>query len=172
MSERQGGVTFKGNPLTVIGDLLKVGDKAPDFKLLAPDFSEKTLADSAGKVRIISVVPSLDTPICDQQSRRFNTEIAAFGDKAVCLTISVDLPPAQKRWCGAAEATNVQTLSDHRDTSFGNAYGLTIKELRLLQRAVFVVDGGGVIRYCQYVPEVAEHPDYDAALAAAKELAG
>lgn len=172
MSERQGGVTFKGAPLTVIGDLLKAGDKAPDFTLLAPDFSEKKLADSAGKVRIISVVPSLDTPICDLQTKRFNEEVGKMGDGVECITVSVDLPPAQKRWCGAADATNVTVLSDHRDTSFGNAYGVTIKELRLLQRAVFVVDANGVITYAQYVPEVAEHPDYDKALAAATALAG
>jgi thiol peroxidase len=169
--ERVGGVTFKGKPMTVIGSLLKPGDKAPGFRLVANDLSEVTLADSAGKVRLISVVPSLDTSICDLQTRRLNQEAAGFGQDVVVLTVSVDLPYAQRRWCGAAGVDRVQTLSDHRDMSFGDAYGTHIKELRLEQRAIFVVDREGVIRYAEYVPEVAQHPDYDAALAALRKIA-
>lgn len=172
MEERHGDVTFKGNPLTAMGPKLNVGDKAPDFTLLANNLSEVTLADSAGKVRLISVVPSLDTGICDAQTRRFNEEIAKFGEDVIGYTVSVDLPFAQSRWCGAAGVERVQTLSDHRELSFGDAYGLHIKELRLDQRAVFVVDKDDTIRYAEYVPEVASHPDYDAALGALKEVAG
>jgi len=172
MAEHAGAVTFKGNPLTIIGEPLKVGDKAPDFSLLANNLSPVTLADSAGKTRLISVVPSLDTGICDLQTKRFNEEMGKLGDGVVCLTVSADLPFAQARWCGAADAKNLQTVSDHRDMAFGDAYGLHIKELRLLQRAVFVVDADGTVRYAEYVPEVAQHPDYDKALAALKEVAG
>ncbi|MGQ9501825.1 MAG: thiol peroxidase [Anaerolineae bacterium] len=171
-TERVGGVTFKGQPLTVNGPQLKPGDRAPDFRLLDNDLNEVILADSAGKVRLISVVPSLDTGICDLQTRRFNAEAANFGPDVVVLTVSVDLPFAQKRWCGAAGVDRVQTLSDHRDMNFGDAYGTHIKELRLEQRAVFVVDRAGIIRYAEYVPEVAQHPNYDAALAALREVIG
>ncbi|PWH20578.1 MAG: thiol peroxidase [Ardenticatenia bacterium] len=167
-----GGVTFKGQPLTVIGPQLRPGDRAPNFRLLDNDLNEVTLADSAGKVRLISVVPSLDTSICDLQTRRFNEEAANFGPDVVVLTVSADLPFAQKRWCGAAGVERVQTLSDHRDMNFGDTYGTHIKELRLEQRAVFIVDREGIIRYAEYVPEVARHPNYDAALAALKELVG
>jgi thiol peroxidase len=170
--ERPNAVTSKGSPLTVIGPALKAGDKAPDFRLLANDMSEVTLADSAGKVRLISVVPSLDTKLCDMQTRRFNQEAADFGDDVVVLTVSVDLPFAQKRWCGAAGVERVQTLSDHRDMNFGQAYGTHVKELRQERRSVFIVDKDDVIRYVQYVPEMSEHPDYDAALAALKDLTG
>ncbi len=169
--KRVGGLTFKGKPMTVVGAQLGPGDKAPDFKLVANDLSEATLADSAGKVRLVGVVPSLDTSICDLQTRRFNQEAAAFGPDVVVLTVSADLPFAQKRWCGAAGVERVQTLSDYLDMNFGDAYGTHIKELRLEQRAVFVVDRAGVVRYAEYVPEVAQHPDYDAALAALREVA-
>lgn len=168
MGEHVGAVTFKGNPLTLLGDPLKVGDQAPDFSLLANDLSKVSLSDSAGKVRLISVVPSLDTGICDMQTRRFNKEAAGLGDKVVILTISADLPFAQARWCGAAEVKSVQTLSDHFDMAFSNAYGVHVKELRVTSRAIFVVDGSGKITYVEYVPEIAQHPDYDAALAAVK----
>ncbi len=168
--ERKGAVTFQGKPLTVIGPELKVGDGAPDFKVLSNDLKEVTLKSSAGKVRLISVVPSLDTGICDAQTRRFNKEAAKFGDDVVVLTISADLPFAQKRWCGAAGVNQVDVLSDHLNMSFGDAYGTHIKELRLEQRSIFIVDKDDVIRYVQYVPEVAQHPDYDDALAALKEL--
>jgi len=168
--ERPGAVTQKGQARTVIGPVLKPGDKAPDFKLLANDFSEVTLADSAGKARLISVVHSLDTGICDAQTRRFNQEAANLGDDVAILTVSVDLPYAQRRWCGAAGIDRVQTLSDHREMSFGDAYGTHVKELRLEQRAVFVVDRDDVVRYVEYVPEIAQHPNYDAALAALREV--
>ncbi|GMU92418.1 MAG: putative thiol peroxidase [Candidatus Hydrogenedentota bacterium] len=170
MTERTGELTFKGSPLTVIGKKLNVGDKAPDFTLLANDLSPVTLATDAGKVRIVSVVPSLDTPVCDTQTRKFNESVAQFGGKVVCYTVSADLPFAQKRWCGNAGVQNVVTLSDHRDMNFGNAYGTHIKELRLEQRAVFVIDGNGVVQYAEYVPEVAQEPNYDAPLAKAKSL--
>ncbi len=168
--QRRGGVTSKGEPLTVVGLELEPGNRAPDFNLLANDLSEVTLRDSAGKVRLISVVPSLDTPVCDIQTRRFNQEAAAFGDDVVVLTVSADLPFAQARWCGAAGVDRVQTLSDHRDMSFGSAYGTYIKELRLEQRAVFVVDKKDVIRYVEYVPEISEPPNYEAALAAVNKV--
>ncbi len=168
--ERVGGVTQKGKPRTVIGAQLKVGDPAPNFKLVANDFSEVTLADSAGKVRLISVVPSLDTNICDLQTRRFNEEAANFGPDVVILTVSADLPYAQRRWCGAAGVDRLQTLSDHLTMNFGDAYGTHMKEVRLEQRAVFVVDRNGIIRYAEYVPETAQHPNYDAALTMLREV--
>ncbi|AUS09783.1 thiol peroxidase [Laceyella sacchari] len=166
--ERQAAVTFKGNPVTLLGPELKVGDKAPDFTVLANDLSPVTLDSSKGSVRIISVVPSVDTGVCDMQTRRFNEEAAKL-DGVKVLTVSVDLPFAQKRWCGAAGVENVQTLSDHRDLSFGTAYGVAIKELRLLARAVFVVDRNDQIVYVEYVPEVTNHPDYEAPVLAAKK---
>lgn len=172
MTERAGAVTFQGNPLTVLGAALKVGDRAPDFALLANDLSTVTLADSAGKVRLISVVPSLDTPVCDTQTRTFNEKIAALGEGVICYTVSADLPFAQARWCGAAGIERIQTLSDHRDMAFGDAYGTHIKELRLDARAVFVIDAAGSIRYVQYVPEITQEPDYDAALDALKKVLG
>lgn len=166
--ERQGAVTFKGNPITLLGPELKVGDAAPNFTVLANDLSPVTLEDSKGLVRIISVVPSLDTGVCDLQTRTFN-EKASELEGVKILTISVDLPFAQKRWCGAAGVDQVQTLSDHRDLSFGKAYGVAIKELRLLTRAVFVVDKNDQIVYVQYVPEATNHPDYEAPILAAKK---
>lgn len=166
--ERSGAVTFKGNPVTLIGPELKVGDQAPDFTVLANDLTPVTLEDTKGTVRIVSVVPSLDTGVCDQQTRRFNEEAANLPDVKV-LTISVDLPFAQKRWCGAAGIDRVQTYSDHRDLSFGEAYGVAIKELRLLARAVFVIDRNDKISYVEYVSEVTNHPDYDKAIQAAKK---
>jgi len=167
--ERKGVTTFKGNPLTLIGPQITVGEQAPDFQVLAQDLSPVTLAGSKGKTRLISVVPSLDTPVCDAQTKRFNQEAAKLPNVAI-LTISMDLPFAQKRWCGAAGVDQVQVLSDHKDASFGTAYGTLIKELRLLARALFVVDANGVVRYVEYVPEVASHPNYDAALAAVRQL--
>ena len=169
MSEqRKGAITFKGNPMTLVGPELKVGDKAPDFKVLAGDLSAVTLASSKGKTRLISVVPSLDTPICEQQTKRFNEEASKFPDTVAVLTVSMDLPFAQKRFCATANATKVQTLSDHRDASFGKAYGVLIEELRLLTRAIFIVGADDKIQYVQYVKEVTEHPDYDKALGALK----
>ena len=166
--ERPGAVSFLGNPLTAVGPELKAADKAPGFSVLSNDLKPVTLADSAGKVRLLSVVPSLDTPVCDMQTRRFNQEASTLGDNVVILTVSMDLPFAQKRWCGAAGIDRVQTLSDHRDESFGLAYGTLIKELRLLSRAIFVVDANDTIRYVEYVKEISSHPNYDAALAAAR----
>ncbi|GMB07334.1 thiol peroxidase (atypical 2-Cys peroxiredoxin) [Thermolongibacillus altinsuensis] len=164
-------VTFKGNAVTLVGNEVKVGDVAPDFTVLANDLSEVTLADTKGFVRLISVVPSIDTGVCDAQTRRFNEEAAKL-DGVKVLTISVDLPFAQKRWCAANGIENVQTLSDHRDVSFGQAYGVLIKELRLLARAVFVVDRNDRITYVEYVPEVTNHPNYEAAIEAAKAASG
>ncbi|MBU9721121.1 MULTISPECIES: thiol peroxidase [Bacillaceae] len=160
-------ITFKGNPVTILGNQVNVGDKAPDFTVLANDLSEVTLADSKGKVRIISVVPSVDTGVCDEQTRRFNEEASKL-DGVEILTISVDLPFAQKRWCAAAGVDKVSVLSDHRDLSFGKNYGIAIEELRLLARGVFVVDSSDTVTYVEYVPEVTNHPNYEAALEAAK----
>lgn len=164
--ERQGAFQFKG-PVTLVGPEIKVGDTAPDFTVVANDLSAVTLADSKGTVRIISVVPSLDTGVCDAQTRRFNEEAAKL-DGVTILTVSVDLPFAQKRWCGAAGIEKVQTVSDYKDLSFGTAYGVLIKEFRLLSRAVFVVDANDKVVYAEYVPAAGEHPNYEAAIAAAQ----
>lgn len=168
MAERTGECTFQGGPLTLIGPRLEVGQTAPDFTLLANNMAPVGLGDSAGKVRLISAVPSLDTPVCDMEVRRFNEELGKLGDGVLGLAISADLPFAQARWCGAAGAANVQSLSDHKDLSFGDAYGTHIKELRLDSRAVFVVDKAGKLTHVEYVKEVADHPNYDAAIAAVK----
>lgn len=170
MKERNGVATFQGNPLTLVGPEIKVGDKAPAFTALANDLSPATLEDYAGKVLVLAAVPSLDTPVCDMEVRRFNTEAAALGEDVKILTVSMDLPFAQARWCGAAGVDAVQTLSDHKDGSFGEAYGVLIKELRLLSRAVFIVGKDGVVAYAQYVGEVTEEPAYDAALDVVKTL--
>jgi thiol peroxidase len=169
MTERPGAVTFQGNPLTLLGKEVKVGDKAPAFEVLDNGLAPAGLAKHQGKVLVISAVPSLDTPVCDLETRHFNDEAAKLGDDVVILTISMDLPFAQARWCGAAGVKHVTTLSDHRDASFGLAYGVLIKELRLLARAVFVVDRKGVIRYVELVKEMTHEPDYDSALKAVKE---
>ncbi|MDQ0416167.1 thiol peroxidase [Croceifilum oryzae] len=166
--ERHGAITFKGGPVTLVGPEVKVGEQAPDFTVLANDLSPVTLASSAGQVRLISVVPSVDTGVCDAQTRRFN-EAAAKLDNAVVLTVSMDLPFAQKRWCAAAGIDQVQTVSDHRDASFGTAYGMLIKELRLLARGVFVVDRNDKVTYVEYVSEATDHPNYEAAIEAAKK---
>ncbi|MBI2496145.1 MAG: thiol peroxidase [Candidatus Omnitrophica bacterium] len=169
MQERHGRVTFKGNPLTLIGPEVKVGSQTPGFQVLGQDLAPVTLASFKGKTLLISVVPSLDTPVCDAQTRRFNQEAAALPNVAI-LTVSMDLPFAQKRWCGSAGVDRVTVLSDHRDASFGTAYGALIKELRLLCRAIFVVDRGGTVRHVEYVSELSAHPNYDAALAALRQL--
>jgi len=170
MNERSGIISFKGTPFTLLGPALTVGDKAPDFAVVDNGLAPVSLASSAGKIRIISSVPSLDTPVCDTETRRFNQEAAGLPGDVVVLTISLDLPFAQKRWCGAAGIDKVTTLSDYRDRSFGQNYGVLIKELLLLTRAIFVVDAQGVIRYIQIVPEVTSEPDYAAVIAAAKAL--
>ena len=167
--ERPNAVTFKGNPLTLIGQEIKAGDKAPNFQVIARDLSPVTLDSSKGKVRLISVVPSLDTPVCDQQTRRFNDEAEKLPANVEVLTVSVDLPFAQARFCGAANIDRVKILSDHRELSFGQAYGVLIKELKLLARSVFVIDATDRIQYVELVKEVTNHPNYDAALAAAKK---
>jgi len=170
MNERSGIITFKGNPFTLLGPALKVGDKAPEFNVVDNGLAAVTLASSSGKIRIISSVPSLDTPVCDTETRRFNQEAANLPGDVLVLTISLDLPFAQKRWCGAAGIDKVTTLSDYRERSFGQNYGVLIKELLLLTRAIFVIDGEGIIRYIQIVPEVTSEPDYAAVIAAVKQL--
>lgn len=169
--ERTGVITFKGNPLTLIGPEIKVGDKAPNFTVLAKDLSPVTLESSKAKARLFSVVPSLDTPVCDQQTRRFNEEAAKLPGNLEILTISMDLPFAQNRFCSTAGIDRVQTASDHREASFGQAYGVLIKELRLLSRSIFVVDKNDVVRYVEIVKEVTSHPNYEAALEAARKTA-
>jgi len=171
MNERPGAITIHGNPLTLVGPELKVGDEAPDFTALDPALNPVALTSVRGKVVVLASVPSLDTPVCDLETRRFNQEAAKLGKGVAVLTISMDLPFAQKRWCGAAGVANVQTLSDHRDAAFGSAYGVLIKELRLLARAVFVVDKSGIIQYVQLVKEVTNEPDYASVLAAVEKLA-
>ena len=171
MEERTGLVTMKGSPLTLVGKEAKVGQKAPDAELVANDLSVVKLSSlTRGKVCLITSLPSLDTPVCDLETRRFNQEAGAMGEDVIVLAVSMDLPFAQSRWCGAAGVKNVQTLSDYRKAAFGKAYGVLIKDLHLLARAVFVLDKSGTIRYVELVKEVASEPNYDAALAAAKKL--
>jgi thiol peroxidase len=172
-SERAGGVTLKGNPLTVLGPVLAAGMPAPNVALNTDVFGQQyfnLLDDTAGKVRLINVVPSLATGICDAQTRRFNQEAASLGDRVILITVSADLPFAQASWCAAAGVDRVQMVSDHMEMAFGAAYGTYIKELRLDQRAVFVIDVQGIIRYVEYVPEIAQYPNYEAALAAVRAV--
>jgi len=168
--ERAGATTLRGNPLTVLGPALKPGEKAPDFKAVDDSLKDVNLAGTGSGVRIFSVVPSLDTPVCDAQTKRFNEEAGKLPDVQI-YTFSMDLPFAQKRWCGAYGVDHVKMVSDHRDGSFGEAYGTLIKDLRIMSRAIFVVDKNNVIRHAEYVKEVADHPDYEAALAAARAAA-
>jgi thiol peroxidase len=170
MAEQKSTVTMKGKPVTLSGKAVQVGQKAPDAELVANDLSVVKLSSYLGKTCIIASVPSLDTSVCDMETRKFNEEAGKLGSDVVVLTISMDLPFAQKRWCGAAGIKNVITLSDYRYASFGNAYGVLIKDLRLLARAVFVVDKTGIVRYVQIVPEIATEPNYAAALDAVKKL--
>ncbi|GAW68373.1 lipid hydroperoxide peroxidase [Geoanaerobacter pelophilus] len=163
-------VTFKGNPVTLVGPELKVGDAAPDFSVVDNSMAAVSLKNYQGMVKIVSAVPSLDTPVCDTETRRFNQEAAKLPGDVVVLTISADLPFAQKRWCGAAGIDKVVTLSDYRDRSFALSYGVLIDELKLLSRSIFVIDKQNVIRYIQHVPEVTQEPDYEAAIRAAREL--
>jgi thiol peroxidase len=168
VKENKGAVTMKGNPLTLVGRIPELGNKAPEFTVTGNDMAPFSFSACRGKVCIICSVPSLDTPVCDLETRRFNQEVTAMGGVAL-LTVSMDLPFAQKRWCGATGATTAVTLSDHKDASFGTAYGVLIKELRLLARAVFVVDRQGIVRYVELVKDIGDEPDYRAALRAAKE---
>ena len=170
MEERNGAATMHGNPLTLLGPELKVGDRVPDVEVLDNDLNPVKLSSFQGKVCVVSAVPSLDTPVCDMETRRFNTDAAKLGDNVLVLTVSMDLPFAQKRWCGAAGVENVTTLSDYRNASFGEKFGVLIKELRLLSRTIFVVDQNGILQYTQHVKELSEEPDYDAILEAVKKL--
>ncbi len=165
--ERPGATTLKGNPLTLVGPELKAGDKAPDFEVVDSKLQKVDLTGTGGGVRIFSVVPSLDTPVCDAQTKRFNEEAAKLPEVKI-FNVSMDLPFAQGRWCTAFGVDNVKMLSDHRAGSFGEHYGTMIKELRIESRAIFVVGPDNVLRHVEYVKEVADHPNYDAALAAAK----
>jgi thiol peroxidase len=168
--ERRGLVTFKGGPMTLLGPEIKVGDKAPDFKAADNSLQPATLDSFRGKVKIITSVPSLDTPVCDMETRRFNEEAGKMPDNVVVLTVSMDLPFAQKRWCAAAGVEKVKTLSDYQGRSFGLAYGVLVKELQLLARAVFIVDDQDIVRYVEMVPEITREPDYDRVLGAVKGL--
>jgi thiol peroxidase len=163
-------VTLHGDPLGLSGSPATVGDQAPDVELLDNELNPVVLSSLRGKALVLLSVPSLDTPVCDVETRRFNQEAADLGDDVAVVAVSMDLPFAQGRWCGAAGIENVQTLSDHREAAFGQAYGVLIPALRLLARAVFVVDAEGVVQYAQVVPEVADEPDYDAALDAVRAL--
>ncbi len=163
-------ITMKGEPLTLSGTEVNIGQKAPDFEVLDNELKTVTLSSWAGKTLIICSVPSLDTSVCDTETRKFNEKAAQLGSNVTIIVVSMDLPFAQKRWCGAAGIQNVKTLSDHRDASFGKAYGVLIEELRLLARAVFIVDKKGILRYKQIVPEITNEPDYDGCLEAIKQL--
>ncbi len=165
--ERPGATTLRGDPKTLIGPELKPGDKAPDFKVVDNSLKPVSLAETGKNVRIFSVVPSLDTPVCDAQTKRFNEEAARLPSVDI-FTVSMDLPFAQKRWCGAFGVDKVKMLSDHRDGSFGTSYGTLIKELRIESRAIFVLDKNNTIRHAEYVKEVGDFPNYETALAAAR----
>ncbi|HNX68716.1 MAG TPA: thiol peroxidase [Candidatus Omnitrophota bacterium] len=162
--ERKAAATFQGGPLTLIGPELKVGDKAPDFRLVDNALKPVTLGSSKGKIRLVSVVPSIDTPVCDLQTKRFNQEASKLPAGVTVLTVSMDLPFAQGRWCGLAGADKIQMLSDYQEHSFGAAYGVLIKELKLLARAIFVIGPDDTIQYVEYVKEVTQHPDYEKVL--------
>src|SRR5262245_27768638 len=174
MRARANAVTFKGKPLSAVGPQLKAGDSAPDFACVTQGLEVVGLKNTPGKARLFSVVPSLDTPVCSTQTKRFEESVASLGDKVACYTISLDLPFAQKRFCGAENIRTMQALSDTHDQSFGKNYGVLIKGLPipLLARSIFVVDRGGKITYCEYVREVASEPNYDKAMEALKAAAG
>lgn len=172
MTERQGVVTIHGNPLTLVGNEVKVGTPAPDAELLDNDLNPVKLSAYQGKVLVISSVPSLDTPVCDMETRRFNDEAANLGPDIELVTVSMDLPFAQKRWCGAAGVNRVKTLSDHRQADFGAAFGVLIKELRLLARAIFIIDRKGTVQYVQLVKEVTNEPNYEEVLQALNTIPG
>lgn len=170
MEQRSAAVTMHGNPLTLVGKELSIGDPAPDIELLDNDLNAVKLSSFQGKVCVICSVPSLDTPVCDMETRRFNEAATKLGGDVVILTVSMDLPFAQKRWCGGAGVERVITLSDHRDATFGSAFGVLIKELRLLARSIFVLDRSGIVQYIQNVKELSKEPDYDAVIKAAQKI--
>ena len=170
--ERKGIITFQGNPLTLTGNEIRVGDKAPDFTVLTGELKEIGSKDFAAKVKVISVTPSLDTPVCDLQARMFNSEAAKLPADVTVLNISMDLPFAISRFCTSAGIDKVKALSDHRDASFGNSYGVLIRELRLLARSIVIIDKSDVIRYIEIVPELTNEPDYEKALEALKKITG
>jgi len=170
MLERTGVITSKGKPLTLLGPEIRVGDKAPDFRAVDGGLAPVTLSDFKGKIKIISSVPSLDTPTCDMETRRFNLEAAKLPDNVALITVSLDLPFAQKRWCAAAGVDKVKVLSDYQDRSFADAYGVLIKELKLLSRSIFVIDADDVVRYIQHVRDMSTEPDYAEVLGAVKKL--
>jgi len=169
---RSGAVTFKGNPMTLAGEAVAVGQAAPDFKLhyFEGGMQELTLADLKGKPTLLSVLPSLDTPVCATQTKKFNETLGEFGDKINAITVSLDLPFGMNRFCGAEGITNIRPASDYQDRNFGESWGTLIEELKIMARAIFVLDGEGKIAYVEYVPEVADEPNYDAAMAALKSL--
>lgn len=171
MKEIKDKVTFKGNPVTLVGNEVKIGDTAPDFTVLSPELKEIKLSDYKGKVVVIAVFPSVDTGVCALQLARFNQEAANFGDDVQLLTVSVDLPFALKRYCADKGIENALTVSDHKELDFGTKYGFVIKELRLLSRGTVIVDQTGVVKYVEYVSEVGEHPNYEKALEVIKGLA-
>jgi thiol peroxidase len=170
MKERKGVITMKGNPLTLVGSEVKVGEPAPDCEVVGKDLEPVKLSSFRGKVCIISSMPSLDTSVCDMMTRKFNEDAVVLGANVVVLAISMYLPFAQDRWCIATDVRNVYMFSDHRNASFAQAFGVLIKDLRLLARAVFVVDKEGIIRYIEIVDELTHEPDYEAVLKAAEEL--
>lgn len=170
MPEVKDAVTMKGNPVTLVGNVVEVGSPAPDVTLTANDLSDFSLSSLKGKKVLVSVVPSLDTPVCDTQTTRFNSAAEDLGDDVVIVTVSMDLPFAQKRWCGSSGIDKVKTVSDHRSAAFGEAYGVLVKGIRLLARAIFIIDAEGILRYKQIVPEITQEPDYDEAITAVKNL--
>ena len=168
--ERKNAVTVKGGAVTLMGDEVKTGQAAPDFKVLDADLKEFGLAAFKNKIKLIASVPSLDTPVCDLQIKRFNDEAAKVSKDVVIIFISMDLPFAQKRFCEAYNIKKVKTFSDHRDASFGVNYGVLIKELRLLARAIFIIDRVDKVRYAEYVKELTNQPDFDRVLSALKSI--
>lgn len=176
LPERPGAITFKGNPMTLVGRELQVGDRAPDFQLVTNDLQTLTwedLSDGGRKAVLMILVPSIDTSVCSLETSKFNRHVASLpADKIKVVTVSADTPFAQKRWAAQENITNIQMLSDHKEKAFADSYGVRIKELGLLTRAIYLLDKDGVVRYIQTVPEVASEPDYDAVLKAARELVG
>lgn len=168
--DRENIVTVKGNPVTLLGEEIKVGQKAPEFKVLTPDLNEVSIDKFKQKVKLIASVPSLDTPVCDSEIKRFNDEAANVSKKVIVIFVSMDLPFAQKRFCQAYDIKKVKTFSDHKDANFGLNYGVLIKEMRLLSRAIFIIDEENIVRYVEYVKELSSLPDYEAALNALKKI--